>query len=118
MLSRGWGGYVLSVIVSGVSTAKGDACLLCSAETGRWSGVLSSVFRTVYVSFTVSLYYMTVCSGLYVIVVTYRFCLAGAKRRLVTIKLWIQVGTINSNVMFMCCLVFGYEYYIHYMSVQ
>ena len=38
----------LSVIVSGVSTAKRDACLRCSAGAERWSGVLSSVVRSVY----------------------------------------------------------------------
>ena len=38
----------VSVIVSGVSTAKRDACLLCSAGAERWSGVLSSVVRSVY----------------------------------------------------------------------
>ena len=38
----------LSVIVSGVSTAKRDACLLCSAGAERWSGVVSSVVRSVY----------------------------------------------------------------------
>ena len=38
----------LSVIVSGVSTAKRDACRLCSGGAERWSGVLSSVVRSVY----------------------------------------------------------------------
>ena len=57
------GSYVLSVIVSGVSTAKGNACLLCSAGAERWSGVLSSVARSVY-SFLLQFHYLTVGSGL------------------------------------------------------
>ena len=40
-------GYVVSVIVSHVSTAKGDTSLLCSAGDERWSGVLSSIVRSV-----------------------------------------------------------------------
>ena len=57
------GSYVLPVIVSGVYTAKGNACLLCSAGAERWSGVLSSVVRSVY-SFLLQFHYLTVGSGL------------------------------------------------------
>ena len=57
------GSYVLSVIVSGVSTAKGNACLLFSAGAERWSGVLSSVVGSVY-RFLLHFHYLTVGSGL------------------------------------------------------
>ena len=61
------GSYVLSVIVSGVSTTKVNACLLCSAGAEMWSGVLSSVVRSVYFSFTLSLFdsrfWIIVCNG-------------------------------------------------------
>ena len=53
------GSYIISVIVSGVSTAKGNACLLCSAGAERWSGVLSSVVRPVY-SILLHFHYSTV----------------------------------------------------------
>ena len=54
-------------------------------------------------------HYLTVCSGSYVIDVTYRFCYY---------QLWIQVGTLNSICMIVFAWLLGYEYYIHYMSVQ
>ena len=50
--------------------------------------------------------------------VTDRFCLAGAKRWSVTIKLWIRVGTINIIFMSVFAWLFSFEYYIHYTSVQ
>ena len=51
------GSYILSVIISGVSTAKGNACLLCSVGAERLSGVLSSVVRSVY-SFLLHFHYI------------------------------------------------------------
>ena len=57
--ANGW--ILLSVIVSGVSTAKGDDCLF--AQPGLRGGQVSQLCSQVCLQFRLQFNYLTVCSG-------------------------------------------------------
>ena len=72
----------------------------------------------VCLQFRLQFHYLTVCSRLYVIDVTDRFFLAGANMRLVTISYGFRLVRLTVFLRLFVAWLFGYGYYIHYMSVH
>ena len=96
-----------------------QVCLLlkgmpvCFAQQGLRGGQVFSVsIVMVCLQFRLQFHYLTVCSRLYVIDITDRFCLVGTKRRLVTISYEFRLVRL---AVFLCLLIdwlLGYGYYI------